>query len=221
MASRSAAEWQSETLQGTRRGREDSGDVAIDFFPQKYEHTEILEDPEQLNKEWRQTIQDFSPDTASYAYELPRRNVMSRSHLNHLDSGVFGSSVDPYFSEMADTSFHDHDPRGYSDQQPWSEYRRGIEAQMRRFDYRDDGDYSTTGGGVSPYTLYQNIRAAQNWTKARFKIFDTSYENMHSGGVGVYPNISQVFKSARENTGVQSDEDGMAMTLKIQRIDKS
>jgi hypothetical protein len=185
------------------------------MFPEKTERTMIEEDPDALNNEWRSILKDTGPqDDGLFAYEEPRRNVYSRSHLN-LRDGFFGSTTDPYHDEDYDTQFHDKDPRGWeTSQQPWGEYRRHLEANMRRIDFKDDGDYSTTGGGVHPNTLYKNIRSAQNWVKARLKIFDTSYENMHSGGVGVYPHVSNVFKSNVQESTITGDsgEDGMSMT---------
>jgi hypothetical protein len=238
MASRSSRGWLGETYQGSKRGRNVSGDFGHEMFPEKYERTEIEEEPvsEQLNQEWRMNLSSFDPDSPTFAYELPRRNVMSRNHIN-LRNGVWGASTDPYANSGGggyntnagredltggpsntdensgwDNQFHDVDPRGYSDQQPWDEYRRLITAQMRRFDFRDDGDYSVTSGGIHPNTMYQNIRSAQNWVKARLKIFDTSFDNMHPGGIGVYDHVSNVFKSSREGTSVAGEDDKMSTT---------
>jgi hypothetical protein len=191
------------------------------MFPEKLENTPIYEDPDMMNNEFRATLKDTSPEAPTFAYEQPRRNTFARSHLNLRDGGVFGSTTDPYANEDYDLNFHDHDPRGYLTEQPWNEYRRQIESRLRMADFRDDGDYSTTGGGVHPNTLYTSIRNAQNWTKARLKIFDTSYENRHAGGVGIYPHISNVFKSSRENAvgsrGVD-EEDDMSMTFEDPEI---
>jgi len=210
MASRSSALFDSEFYNSTFRGRSAAGDIGWEEFPEKTESTDIFEDPEAIHDDRRLGLLDVGPvQTGLLAHEEPRRNVMSRSHLNLHDGGVFGSTTDPYANEDFDTNFHDHDPRGWSDQQPWGEYRRLAEANLRRIDFKDDGDYSTTGGGVHPNTLYKNIRGAQNWTKNRLKIFDTSFEGRHAGGVGIYPHMSNVFKSEYEDPAV--DDDGLAM----------
>jgi hypothetical protein len=213
MASRTSAMFDSEMYLGTRRGRSASGDMGWELFPEKLERTDIDEDPEQLSNDWRATLKDLTPEAPTFAYEAPRRNTMARSHLNLRDGGVFGSTTDPYASDDYDTQFHDKDPRGYLTEQPWEDYREQLASRFRMFDYKDDGDYSTTGGGVHPNTLYSAIRTAQNWTKARLKIFDTSYEGRSNGGVGVYANVSKVFKSDLEDTSVAgNEEDGMMMT---------
>ena len=226
MASRSSRNWLGETYNGTKRGRAAYGDIDWSLFPEKLEKTDIDEDPEQLHNEWRSVLKNTDVEAPGFAYEEPRRNTFARSHLNLRDGGFFGATTDPWVtykggynnieslgdtSEPFDTQFHDHDPRGFLTEQPWNEYRRLQEANMRRIDFKDDGDYSTTSGGIHPNTQYQNIRSAQNWVKARLKIFDTSFENRHVGGVGIYPHVSDVFKSSHEDTSV-IDDGNMAMT---------
>lgn len=215
MASRNSGDWLRETYQGTWRGRANYGDIGWDMFPEKTERTDIEEEPidDQLQGEWRGVLKDTGPEKPGFEYEEPRRNTMARSHLNLRDGGVFGSTTDPYKSEDYDTQFHDHDPRGWNTEQPWDEYRRVAEGVLRRTDFKDDGDYSTTSGGIHPNTMYQNIRSAQDWVKARLKIFDTSFDNMQHGGVGIYPEVSKVNKSTREWGTVNEEDDGMAMTF--------
>jgi len=178
------------------------------MFPEKYESSEALlfEDPEQVHDDQRETLKDFTPDNNTlFASDEPRRNTGAQFRLNIRDHGTPKSGTDPWQSEDYDTQFHDKDPRGYLTEQPWNEYRRHLEAQLRRIDFKDDGDYSVTGGGIHPNTMYKNIRGAQNWVKARMKIFSTSFENRHNGGVGVYDNVSNVFKSENENSNVLTD----------------
>jgi hypothetical protein len=178
------------------------------MFPEKYESTKILEDPgyEQLDRDRRDTLSDFGPDTNTlFAYEEPRRNVHSRERLNIREMGM-RYRADPYISHGDfDISFHDHDPRGILSEQPWSEYRRQMENRIRQIDFKDDGDYSETSGGIHPNTLYKKIRGAQNWAKARLKIFDTSWEGLNMGGVGVYPNTSRVYRSDWEDGSVNGE----------------
>src|SRR5271165_5271313 len=97
MASRSSSNFNSEFYTTTWRGRELANGMGWEMFPEKISHTPIEEDPERLNMDRRMTLMDFTPDTSSmFAYEEPRRNVMSRSHLNLRDGGIFGSTTDPY-----------------------------------------------------------------------------------------------------------------------------
>jgi hypothetical protein len=206
----------SEYYIGTRRGRSVSGDMGYEMFPEKYESSEHLlyEDPDLVHDDHRDTLKDFTPDNATlFESDEPRRNYGSVYRMNIRDHGTPKSGTDPWRNEDFDIQFHDKDPRGFLTEQPWNEYRRHIEAQLRRIDFKDDGDYSTTSGGVHPNTLYKNIRSAQAWVKSRMKIFSTSYESRHNGGVGVYSHVSNVFKSDQEDSSVLTDGTGMSTTF--------
>lgn len=218
MASRSSGHFNSEMYQGTRRGRSGYGDMGFEFFPEKYEKTDIIEDPDQINTDRRETLKDYAPESNTlFAHEETRRNTHARERLNIREGGSRWTT-EPWKNEEFDTQFHDKDPRGWSTEQPWAEYRRQAEAQFRMIDFKDDGDYSTTSGHIHPNTLYKNIRGAQNWVKARLKIFETSWENQHAGGVGVYANVSNVFKSDYEDTSVMTDGSGMSRTFEDPEI---
>jgi hypothetical protein len=195
----------SENYVGTRRGRSTMGDMGFEMFPEKYESTDMWEDPEQVEDDNRNTLKDFSPDNSRlFAHEEPRRRTYARDRLNLQDGGA-RTTTDPWANTEYDTSFHDSDPRGWAVEQPWKEYRRAAEAVLRRTDFKDDGDYSTTGGAVHPNSLYKQIRGAQDWVKARLKIFDTSLTGRAAGGVGVYDNVSKVYKSEYEDQSIMMD----------------
>lgn len=217
MASRTSGMLLSETYQGTRRGRATSGDMGWEMFPEKTEVTDLEELPDQVYEDQRSALKDRSPDrNALFAEEETRRDTHARDFLQLRNFGS-RSTTDPWISHGDfDIQFHDHDPRGYSDQQPWGEYRRLLEANRRRIDFKDDGDYSETSGAVHPNTLYRDIRSTQNWFKARFKNFSTSLEGRSNGGVGVYDNVSNVFKSESEDTSVK--DDGMDATFEDPEI---
>jgi len=205
MASRSSGNFNSEFYIGTRRGRFDGADMGFEMFPEKYEQTVIYEDPDQLNEDRRETLKDFTPDNSRlFAHEEPRRVTYARDALNLRDGGA-RTTTDPWSNDDFDNQFHDKDPRGWSTEQPWKEYRRHMENQLRTIDFKDDGDYSTTSGHVHPNTLYRTIRGAQEWVTARLKIFETSLTNNHNGGVGVYANVSNVFKSEYEDQSRMMD----------------
>lgn len=214
MASRTSAMYSQEYYQGSRRGRPIMQDMGWEMFPQKHEVTPIIEDApsSQLNDDRRATLMDYSPEQNSlFAYEEPRRNTYAKSHINLRDGGIFGSTTDPWMNsgqdgkDGFDTQFHDKDPRGWSTEQNWKEYRRIAESIYATTDFKDDGDYSETSGGIHPNTLYKNIRSAQNWVKARLKIFDEAWEGRQNGGVGIYPNVSKVYRSDMEDSSVQVD----------------
>jgi hypothetical protein len=183
------------------------------MFPERVEATDVIEDPEQLRDDQRAGLMDYTPvQSTLFAHEEARRNTYAKDRLNLRDGGA-RTTTDPWQNEGYDTQFHDADPRGASIEQPWSEYRRMAEAQYRKLDYKDDGDYSVTERGIRPEDMYKNIRGAQSWVKARLKVFETSLEGRHSGGVGNYDKVSQVFKSDQEDSSVLVDGTRMSQTF--------
>lgn len=198
----------------TRRGKDLAGDFGPEMFPGKYESTQIWEDPDMLDINARAGLMDYAPVSSRlFAHEEARRDTKASGFLNLRHGGKFGSTAQPWASDGHDIQFHDADPRGTSDQQPWSEFRRQAQARHRMFDYRDDGDYSITGGGISPDALYARIRGTQDWLKARWKIFDDALVGFAAGGVGVYDKTSGVYKSEYENSAVGVDGTGMSQTF--------
>lgn len=208
MATRSSDNYSREFYRGTVRGRAVSGDIGPEMFPEKYESSEHLvhEDPWQVVTDQRETLMDFTPDNNTlFASDEVRRNTGAAQRLNLRDHGTPGSGTAPWMSDDYDTQFHDADPRGHLNEVPWQEGRRISEANARRKDFKDDADYSTTGGGIHPNSMFKQIRSAQNWVKNRLKIFDTSWIGRSNGGVGVYSNTSDVSKSDREESSVITD----------------
>ena len=186
MASRKSGFYNSEYYKTTRRGRTLDGDMSFDMFPEKYETTAVQEDPNELYNHNRQVIKDYTPDHGNMlASDETTRDKHSREKLRLREGGARTLTM-PYSNNDNDTQFHDSDPRGWSVEQPWQEYRRQLEAQMNRTDFKDDGDYSVPSAGIHPNTMYSQIRGAQDWVKARLKIFSTSKDNFHNGGIGKY-----------------------------------
>ena len=185
MASGKSGYYMSENYIGGRRGRERAHDIGFEMFPEKYEQTDMEEDPQQLDDNWRSILMDRNPDDPTFEHEEARRNNFSRDRIN-LRSGGARVNTLPYQNEDFDTQFHDKDPRGWSGAHDWKEYRRVQEKMMSQIDFKDDGDYSVPSEGIHPNTMYKNIKAAFNWTKARMKWFSTSKDNFHNGGIGKY-----------------------------------
>lgn len=208
MASRTSGMYSQEQYTTTYRGRELANDIGWEMFPEKLEKTDIYEDPNEMYDYRRDVLKDLTPDRSNLmAYEETRRDKHSREFLN-LRSGGARVTTDPWANEGFDTQFHDSDPRGWSTEQPWQEYRRLMQTQMDRLDFKDDGDYSVPSSGLHPNTMYSQIRAAQDWVKARLKIFSTSKDNFHNGGIGKYKyyDRSSAEKVDFEETSVNIDQ---------------
>lgn len=205
---------------GTRKGRSAAGDIGYEMFPEKYESTNIYEASDAIYNFNRNALRDLAPEKNTlFASEEPRREKMSSSFLNLRDGGKFGSTAEPIIYDADfDTQFHDADPRGHHGEHDWKSYRKVVENKLSLVDFKDDGDYKTIDGCIHPDKLYSNIRQTQNWLKARLKIFDEGLENRHNGGVGVYDNVSSVFKSYQEDLSIAVDGTSMNMTFEDPEI---
>lgn len=220
MATRTSAMISQEQYLGSIRGRPIDHNMGWEMFPEKTEATPISEDPDQLYNDQRKTLMDYSPvQNSLFPYEQPMRDTYAKSHLNLRDGGVFGATTDPWANsgqnggQGFDISFHDKDPRGWSTEQPWKNYRQLAEVQLQNIDFKDDSDNSIPSDGIHPNTMNNQIRAAQNWIKSRLKIFSEEWEGKQNGGVGVYPNVSKVYRSDWENSGVGTDDKAPSRTF--------
>jgi len=185
MAAGGESFYMTDNYVGTRRGRSRGADFGFEMFPDKYEATNLEEDPNQIEDSWRNTLMDLSPEAPTFAYEEPRRNTYSRDFINLRDGGARVNTL-PAKNEDFDTQFHDKDPRGWSTEQPWDEYRRVMANKMSNIDFKDDGDYSVPSQGIHPNTMYKNIKGAFYWVKNRMKWFSTSKNAWHNGGTGKF-----------------------------------
>lgn len=213
MASRTSAMRSQELYLGSRRGRAVAFDMDPKLLEKKWESTPIIEDSPAvlLDDDRRGTIKDYSPDQNSlFPYEQARRNTFARDRLNLREGGA-RVTTDPWVNsgqdgkDGFDISFHDKDPRGWSTEQNWKEFRRIAEVLYQNTDFKDDGSYQETSGGIHPNTMYKQIRGSQDWLKARMKIFSEEWEGRSNGGVGVFSDTSKVYRSDMEDSSAQTD----------------
>lgn len=191
---------------GTWRGRADAHNITWDMFPEKTESTQYEENPDVVNLFNRDMLRYTGPDAPTYEYETKRDVTYGRDRL-HMQEGGARTLTDPYADEDFDIQFHDPDPRGYLTEQPWHEYKHQMQSRFEQIDFKDDGDYSVPSEGIHPNQMYAQMRNTQNWIKARYKNFATSYENFHAGGVGMYDKMSMTYQSNLEDTTVRENKD--------------
>lgn len=205
-ATRSSDHFNSLFYTTSYRGRSLAHDISMEQFPGKYESTDIYEDPDDVYQHNRRVLKDFTPDNNRLLPDSQsRRDTHAKEKINLRLNGSRNDGTDPYKNEGFDTQHYDHDPRGWSTEQNWDEYKRNMTSRIRRTDFKDDSDYSVPESGIHPNVLYKNIRQTQNWFKSYFKNFDTAKTSRHTGGVGTYDNISAVFKSEHEDSTVMID----------------
>lgn len=162
------------------------GDMAYDMWANKWAETNIYRDPEQLYNYNRGVVADFSSDPILFPSEEPtRRYDGAMGKLNLRYSGDRADGEDPYVPDR-NYEFMDKDPRGWSGEQPWNEYKRQAWDRKKNYEYgfQNDSDMSVPSQGIRPETMYYNIRQKiQPAVQARFKNFDTSLDNQQTRGV--------------------------------------
>lgn len=165
-----------------------SGYMAPEYFPDKWAETNIYRDPEQLYDYNRGVIRDFSSDKPLFPDEEPVRGTdggRSVGALNLRYSGDRADGVDPYTPDRF-LGFTDKDPRGWTGEQPWQEFKNQMwhRAQNYEYAFQNDSDNSVPSQGIHPNTMYYNIRQGiQPQVQARFKNFGTSYDYQPPRGV--------------------------------------
>lgn len=213
MATRTSDMISQKYYQGSRRGRPVAFNIDFSQFPEKYESTHINGDNpgDQINEDRRDTLKDLSPEQNSlFPYEEARRDTKGKWHIN-LRDGFFGAQTDPWVNsgqdggDGFDISFHDKDPRGWSTEQNWQEYRRLVESNLQNTDFKDDGSYDVPSSTIHPNSYYKMIRGTQNWIKSRMKIFSEEWEGRGNGGAGVYSDVSRVYQSNMEDSSGQTE----------------
>ena len=195
-----------EKYETGRRGMFRGGDISADMFQEKYETTDIYEDPDALYNDQRAGLRDVGPQTTGlFAHELPQRRTDS-TRIRMMTTGS-RYQTDPYANPEFDTQFHDRDPRGTTNEIPWHDYRSQNEIRYRHLDYKDD-DGGQQMTETTPVNVARRIRDTFNWIKERLKNFEESKDNMTGNGVGIYANKSSVYKSSGPDTLlIDEDED--------------
>ena len=117
----------------SHRGQAMYGDISWGMFPEKTEETEIMEDPFAVERMQRDTLRDFGPDNNTlFADSQPRRDTHSKEKIALREHGA-RSAAYPDQNPDFDTQFHDKDPRVWSTEIPWDNYRKLAEKHMENF----------------------------------------------------------------------------------------
>ena len=170
------------------------GNMPDDMYLRKIEETCMgYEDPEQVNDHLRGLMKDFTPDAPFLASDQPRggkdefgndRGGYESQQVINLRSGS-RTLTDPYLPDGSFTDFQalELDERGTA---LGPDMRKHAEQQFARgafYNYRDDSDNSIPEGPKNPWKMQMDIRNAQNVTQDYFKIFETSKDAWHNGGM--------------------------------------
>jgi len=166
----------SSVVKNTREPKIGDNINILDFAPQ-FEVTDMVEnlDIDQYN---RNKLSDFGPDPINLASDQPRRNTFSRQIINLHHYGAFEPSLPYVGSTDYDTQFHDHDPRGYSEDQNWQKFRKLREPTLKQTKWYPDSDYSLpSGGAIHPTDMQLRLSELRKMLRSRVQWFQDSLGN--------------------------------------------
>jgi len=169
------------------------GDLPYDMYLRKIEQTCGYENPHLVEENLRNLLRDFTPDAPYLESDQPRgghdefgneRGGYESEQRINLRSGA-RTLIDPYLPDgtFLDHQFTERDPRGVA---LGPDMRRHVDQQYARKDlikYFPDNDDSIPETGWNPWQAQMQIRNAQNVTKDYFKVFETSKDSWHNGGM--------------------------------------
>lgn len=177
--------FQSTKFQYTR-GNDRGMNMDIGHFANQFEETEICERIDQ-NDYNRTCLKNYGPDRILFPHEEPRRNTFSRQIINLHTEGAFDPTM-PWRNDDFDLQFHDHDPRGYLEEQPWKKYRENNEPKLRQRLFGADADYSIPGDGIAPVDMVNRINTIRREMKSYMPWFEESLDNIVTGRSGMHFN---------------------------------
>jgi len=176
------------------------GDMPSSMLTSKFEETDVDESEMIFDDYARNTLTDWSPDTATFAHEEARGSVTARSgRLNWQYYGHRGTADDPYRPEIFDGfgGAEDRDPRGINVDPDFKELRRQGEARMRFVRFSPDMCDQITGGGISEAQVMANHQKIFRHKRENLKIFSQQIDGRREGLRRTYRNADRVSKQIR------------------------
>lgn len=136
----------------------------------KYEITNLIEPGNILDTYYRNTLKDFTPDKATFAYEENRRNTDSVGKLN---THYYGrrNTTEPFQNDLF-LGFTDKDPRSIHDGPLMGKYQEQIWKRKDdyKYSFKDDSDNSIHTAGISESKMQTNKKKHMMDLKIDIKI---------------------------------------------------
>jgi len=159
----------------------------------KFEVTNILENQNILDDYYKNTLKDFSPDPATFAYEEARKNYDSVGKLN---THYYGRRNDkePFQNDLF-LGFTDKDPRSIHNGPLMGKYQEQIWSRKDDFKYsfKDDSDNSVPTSGISESQMQKNKKKTYKGFQERFKNYDESSDAWTPGFKPIKSDMSKVY----------------------------
>lgn len=156
-----------------------SGSMPTYMLTNKFEHTQMLEDPHELDTYRREMLQYSGPDPELFADEAPRRNLMSESRINLRTEGA-RSALMPYHPDLF-IGFTDRDPRGTATGPDMRKYVDQTRYRGKYTRYYKDDDFSVPESGRNEQQVIRDRRKGFYELKNRWQNFSTSADGRAGG----------------------------------------
>lgn len=159
----------------------------------KYEITNLIEPGNILDTYYRNTLKDFTPDKATFAYEENRRNTDSVGKLN---THYYGrrNTTEPFQNDLF-LGFTDKDPRSIHDGPLMGKYQEQIWKRKDdyKYSFKDDSDNSIHTAGISESKMQTNKKKTYDGFKNRYKNFEESNDAWTNSFNAIKSDKSKVF----------------------------
>lgn len=160
----------------------------------KFEITNILENTTNiLDNHYKNTLKDFSPEPATFAFEEKRQNYDSVGKLNIHYYGR-RNDKEPFQNDLF-LGFTDKDPRSIHNGPLMGKYQEQIWSRKDDFKYsfKDDTDNSVPTSAISESKMQKNKKMSYKGFKERYKNFEESNDAWTPGFKPINSKNSKVF----------------------------
>jgi predicted house-cleaning noncanonical NTP pyrophosphatase (MazG superfamily) len=151
----------------------------------KMEQTCMFEDPDELNKYYRNVLKDYGPDATYMASETPPRNNFSKQKLNLRACGRM-TQKEP---DLPDGTFLDYeflapDPRRTMLEPDFTKFKEHTKIRSKTINFSNDDSNTIHEGVWQPDQITKEIRNQYKNLKARWRIFSDSLMGRIAGNGG-------------------------------------
>jgi|LauGreDrversion4_2_1035121.scaffolds.fasta_scaffold02290_8 hypothetical protein len=167
--------------------------IDTEKLKKKFEVTNILEKPNILDDYYKNTLKDYSPEPATFAYEEVRKNNDSIGKLN---THYYGRRNDkePFQNDLF-LGFTDKDPRSIHSGPLMGKYQEQIwnRKDDYKYSFKDDSDNAIPTSGISESQMQKNKKSTYIGFKERYKNYEESTDAWTPGYLPIYSDMSRVY----------------------------
>lgn len=173
------------------------GAMPYNMLKEKYERTEIYEDPDSVNQHLREELKNMRCDEPTLASDFARENNFSEDRLELRHSG-HRTGETPDLEDGTFLELTGQDPRGVLLDPRFEQAREQIVSRAPQYAFSDSADGSLPEREKPVQVLREQMRNAFAGVKDRLKIFTTSKDNLIRGHRDQVPTDSKLESTEAE-----------------------